>query len=885
MYQFQSPLEVSDFSGGITDNYIDCPLNQYQKADNLLIEKNKKLISRYGTVIYDSSATRITGNARIGAMINHPASELWFQTGAEIYRITGGAFSELVGPVDSNNFMSASTVSNYISHSQWQNHVYAVSDGMDDPKKIYKDSGGTWRLRSAGLPALELEGAIDLANAIRTAYEAHRANATEHTAADSTNVISAPAAHSLATLITLVTELLTDFNAHEADDDAGAGSFHDAQEAGDATLSSTAAPTTLAECITRLADLRSKYNTHDADTTSHDVGSQHQVSAQKLPTITSGAGALTFIYAFFYRYTYTVGDVTFENVSSVATVSQGSLDSGTKSIANIPAIANGSTRCWDTSTITVEIYRTIASGTTFYRVGSVTNGTTTFSDTVSDANLVNNQRIYTDGGVLEHDQPPPAKFCVIVNDIGWFFGVKEGSTTHATRWRQSLPGNPDACPESLSDDVETDFTGASSIGVYPIAFCRNRVYRMEGFYDRFGRGNVQEREISREKGTVSHNSIVRIPATAFSPAGLVFAGTDGFYFTDGYSVKPISTHLVTSYKALVTTTAQEKRIYGRYDSAENRVYWAMSATSSSTDNDKLFVLDLNFPPVKDTEWVFTTMSNSNSWGASAIEFYGTTFVVADYRGYVFKFDTSTLTDPKVDTGVAVSSWSTSAITYDYRSFATTFGSVSTFKFIPSITMQCKNRGNVSIQIKSNNEDSGVFRDLKEVRVRDGITWGDPNVEWNDPDINYLWNSSKIIRVLRLFPSGHLRTVYKQIQITNSDTIIYNSDTLGVATSSGSANTMTLDDVSQTLPTDIVDYKVAFSNDSYENEFTISARNSATQLTYSDGSNLAPTASGLGWIIRGTRKSEQINLLSFALNFAPVYQHQDAYRGNTGGNAS
>ena len=39
-----------------------------------------------------------------------------------------------------------------------------------------------------------------------------------------------------------------------------------------------------------------------------------------------------------------------------------------------------------------------------------------------------------------------------------------------------------------------------------------------------------------------------------------------------------------------------------------------------------------------------------------------------------------------------------------------------------------------------------------------------------------------------------------------------------------------------------------------------------------------------WQIVGYRKDEQLNLLSYALNFAPVYQHQDVYRGNTGGNA-
>lgn len=886
-YQFQQPLEIADFSGGITDNYIDCPPTQYQKGDNFLIEKNRKLLSRSGLVIYDSSATRITGNTRIGHMINHPGDELWFQTVTKLYRITGGAFSELQGPVDSNPFMAATAVTDYVSSSQWKNHVYSVSTAFDNPKKTYKDSGGTWRLRNAGLPNIEQQGAIALANDIRTEYIAHIADAAEHTTADTTNTISAAAAHDFDSLITLVTELLTDFNAHEADDDAGAGSFHQAAEAGDATLTSTTAPTTVAECLTLLDDLKSKYNTHDADATSHTTGGTHAVSVVRVPAI-ANAGADTFIYTFHYKYEYTVGDVTFQDLSSVVQVTQGSLASGTKAISSIPVIGNGTNQCWDTGTITVEIYRTVNNGTTSYYVGSVTNGTTTFSDTVSDANIVTNPVLYTDGGVLEYDQPPPAKYVVVVNDIAWYAHIKEGTDTYPTRFRPSVKGNPDGAPASFSEDVETDITGIASVGIYPIVFSRNAVYRVEGFYDELGRGNIEKREISREKGCISNNGIVNIPATGFSPAGVVFPGRDGFYFSDGYDVRQISTHIIPTYENCVSSAANELKFTGRYDAQNNRVYWSCfddSVTPNDTDNNRMFILDLNFQPTRETEWVFTTFStDSGTWGASAFAFYDNVLVISDYRGYVFKFDENTLTDPKVDTSTAVANWDTKAIVWDYRGFATTFGTTAVFKFIPSITLQAKNQGNVSIQIKSNNEDSGNFRSLKEIRLRSGITWGDPNVIWGDDTFDYEWNTSKIIRTLRLFPTGHLRCIYKQIQITNSDTIIYNSDTFGLGTSDNSASTLTLNDGTQVLPTDIVGYYVAFDSDNYTNTFEITSRDSATQLTFSDTSILAPDDSTAKWIIRGTRKDEQLNLLSYAINFAPVYQHQDVYRGNTGGNA-
>ncbi len=56
--------------------------------------------------------------------------------------------------------------------------------------------------------------AYTLANELKTDYEVHRASAVYHSAADTTNTISASNASTTATLIALVNELKTDFNAH-----------------------------------------------------------------------------------------------------------------------------------------------------------------------------------------------------------------------------------------------------------------------------------------------------------------------------------------------------------------------------------------------------------------------------------------------------------------------------------------------------------------------------------------------------------------------------------------------------------------------------------------------------------------------------------------------
>jgi len=879
MYQFQPALEVSDFSGGMTDNYIDTALNRFQIGDNLLIEKNKKLLSRNGTIIYDVDNEQIpAGNQRVGVLFKHPADQLFVQSARNLYYIASGSFNTLQGPADSNPAFSANATTNYVSFANWQNHTYLTSNSFADTIKVYKDSSSTFRVNTAGLPEIELEGAIDLANAIRTAYIAHIADASEHTtAADTVNTISAAAAHDFDSLVTLVTELLVDYDAHEADAELGAAwAYHEAQEASDHSLSSIVAPKTLTECLTKLDDLRTKFQAHDADGTAHGTGAQHQLTAFRVPQFSVTGSDGTYLYKFVYSHTYTVGDVTFKVFGPTSdSISVASNAPGTINISQIPVISNGSTRCYDTATIKVEVYRTIVAGTQFYYVGEVDNGTTTFADTVTDANLQLNILLYTEGGVQSNNPPPKAKYVHVVNDIAWYCNVKEGTVNYNNRIRPSKPGSPDSCPEENAEDVEDAITGISSVNYYPIVFCRNRAYRLEGIIDELGRGVIEKRDISRTDGCISHLGIVQIPQ------GLVFPGEDQFYFTDGYSIQGISNQLIETYKDIVETAGQEPRIYGKYDSINNRVYWAVTTNSSNSDNDKIFVLDLTWGISEES--TFTTISNVDSWRPTSLEIQGGDFVIGDSRGYLFKFDANSFTDPDIDTAVAASSWNTNAMIWDYKGFASTFGSISLFKFIPSITLQAKNQTNATIQIKSNNDDGGNFKNLKEIRFRNNITWGDPEVLWNSPPPDYLWNVAPVVKSLRLFPQGR-RCIYKQIEVTNAYTIIYNSDSLSTADVDSTAKTVTLTDIAISLPSDIVNYFISFESDGYANEFVISVRNSATQLTFLDNSNLSEDITAGKWEIKGYRKGEVLNLLSYGINWAPVPQHQEVWRGVTGGNA-
>lgn len=878
MYSFENPLEISDFSKGVTDNYIEGGPSEAQTVDNLLVQKNSKLKSRPGRTFYISAAqAQITaGNSRVSALIKHVVNrQILAQSAAYLNYNSSGTWTSLLGPVSSNTPLGSTTTSNFASWSDYKGHTFITTDAFPDVVKVYRDQNAAYQVRTAGLPRVDLEGAIDLANSIKSKFNSHRADVGAHlTLADTVNVINATDAYDEATLITLTNQIVTKYAAHNADAALAASwVYHDGQNSTSHTLSSTTTATTIDQCITLLDDIKTKFNGHDADSGSHGTTSNWQVTVVRSPAITSAAGTATYLYKFLYYYSYFIDDVQWEDFGPTYQVTHSSAGTGTKSIASIPAIANGTTRCYDTANITCKIYRTVDGGTTFYYVGQVTNGTTTYSDTTSDATLQTSTQLYTAGGVLDNDPPPKCKYLTVVNDVGVYANLKIGSANYPNSFITSIPGDVDSVPGSFQDEVELPITGISSIGVYPIVFCRNRFYRLEGSIDEQGRGTVLKREVSRVKGCISNNSIVQIPE------GLVFAGEDGFYFTDGYSVQPISIHLVETYKEIVATSANETRIYGEYDSQENRVYWCCNLDSSVSENDSIFVLDLNYG--LSPKSVYTTMSGvSTSMRPSALAFYQNTMLQGDSRGYVFKFSASTATDPKVNTAVSASSWEVYPIIYNYKSSALNFGTNDRFKFIPTITLESRNDVNATIQIKSNNNNSGQFTTLKEVRSRSLITWGDASIPWNPADTNYPWNVSKIIIAKRRFPQGEMRCLLKQIQITNAFTNIYNSDTYGSATVDSSAKTAT---ISGTFPTDIVDYYISFDTDTYTNNYLITARNSGTVLTYTDSNNTTTTGTKK-WLIRGYKKGELVYLISYGIRYAFIGQIQTPWRGDDGTNA-
>lgn len=887
--------DIKLFNGGITDLYLDAPLNKAQELDNFLIKDNGKLETVPGTDTYsnadgDTLYQSPAGIQRIGSFPKLENDVMFHQSARRLFYESSAAWTELTGP-SSNPAQAASGTGHYASWAEWNSHLLLTNDAFGSPMKIYRDNNSVLRVRNAGLPKVTLTACIAMANDLKSKFNSHILDASEHTTGlDTTNTISSDDAYDFPSLVTLVTEMLTDYDAHEGDAElASAWAYHVAQEGSDHSLSSTVAPITLAEVVTRLDDFKAKFNAHDADGTAHGTDSEYQSSKYSAPQLASAGGSgNTYLYYICARYKYKVGNVDFidRGPTYLMTASNvGTPNGNTITISQIPVIANGTTQNFDTANIVWEIYRTVASGITAYYVTEVTNGTTSTTDANSDATISvsSNTVLYTDGGIKDLDPPPHSKYVTVVGDIAWYGHCKEGGQIQKSRLRQSIKFDIDGCPESFYIDLEDEIVGLGAVGIYPIAFCKNHIYRIEGFKDLRGQGVINKREIARGIGGINHLSIVN------TFRGTFFGGTTGWYWTDGFQVKKISKGLNATYRSITNTSTKRAKMYGYFDADKDRIYWATQFNSSSSDNDSFFILDLKWPFLTEDETaVFTTITPApTSWSPTAISTdTANKLVIGDRQGYIFEFDTNELTNPKIDTSLSPSSWQDTAITFDYKGPAINMGDANNRKIATYLTVVADNVTPLSLSAKRNNEDSGYFKALAEIRTRDNIVWKDPFAPvWKPTPDGYPWKTFPLIREKRRFPRETLKFLYVQIQLTNSNTIIYKSDDYGTATVANDGSSTSTATLSGSLdwPTDIVDYSIAFESDSYTKEYVITAR-SATIATFTDVTQSAVAGSLKKWVIKGTRKKERLNLNSYSIEWEPATSSHSHYRGETGGNA-
>lgn len=595
----------------------------------------------------------------------------------------------------------------------------------------------------------------------------------------------------------------------------------------------------------------------------------------------SGSGTYgLYTYAIHYEYKYLVGDVEFVMRGAVEVSQTSSVQmNGINAIElSFDAFDQSSTTAnFDVGNIKLRIFRSVANGTVMYHVADIDATDTTYTDTSSDELILDGEFVYITGGQVDYEPAPLAKYCTILNGIAYYANFKETeASTNALTYRiqQSIPSAPYSTSSSFYVDVDGEITGINRFANYPIVFTQSRVYRLEGNFNADGTGYIRSREIGSTTGCVSNNSIVR------TPDGLFFAGVDGFYFTDGQSVKKISRHLDTTYPKLVRNIAAKQAIQGQLDEISGRIFWTVSSGAYGNGCDKVFVLDPYWG--MSDQMTFTTLSGGADWTCSSILFNREVWYRASIGGYTYVHSSDFYTDPVEVPSATADTWASAAVIYDWSSAAINFGTDVLRKWVTQIVAVFKNETNLSVAPFSCNDVSDDWRPMKPVRHRGNLVWGQPDAIWGGAE--FVWRDTGNIIAKRMFPAGTLRCTHKQVKFTNSNTVIIRSDDYAPAIINSANGTFLLTNYpSDSWPPDIVGYSMCIEHDGYVREYEI--------LSVTDDTVIVDNTAGTlmngtwKWIVKGYRKGEKFVLDAVTLNFTMFGDSQTGYqRSEEGGNA-
>lgn len=614
-----------------------------------------------------------------------------------------------------------------------------------------------------------------------------------------------------------------------------------------------------------------------------DNAGEPQIFEAGLPMIAAGAifpaggGANQYLYKIVYKQTYlTTGNVTFLDYGPTSAAVAVNV-AGLINITSIPVLLNGAASNYRTANIVVEIFRTVSNGNVFYSVGEIPNGTTSYSDSMSDATLLNRDTLYTTGGISENDPPPRCLSLHITSqNVAYYANILDATNQAlSTRVIQSIQSDVDSVPEAYFIDMIEPIVGISSTKSNTVVFCAGSVYRLDGSIDELGRGGISSERISDTAGCISTSSIVQ------ALDGVFWLGPTAAYFTDGYKVVRLNSDFSKTYKTWTTTdgatdTLRTRKFQGKYDRVKNRIWWTIQPGGGLEGEVSLcYILDLSWGVKEDA--TFTTASGV-SFVPTAIEFVNGDMIRCDSRGYVLYHQDEIHADKRIDVTIDPTAWADETIIYYLETAAFNFGVSSARKFVLGASITCESTTNLSLQLVSNNDSGRVIAPLSPIRYRGNLTWGEVDVYWGDPSLS--WDLRGLISEKRRMPARSLRCVYKSLILTNAHVVILNSEFLGVATVNGAASTVVLGGAFE-WPGNSVGYFIYFEIDNYVTGYEVLVR-SDTTLVFADLLSTAPTVVGSNWVLRGTPKGEILNLLNLTINYEVAGPTLHAYTNTDSG---
>jgi hypothetical protein len=188
--------------------------------------------------------------------------------------------------------------------------------------------------------------------------------------------------------------------------------------------------------------------------------------------------------------------------------------------------------------VVIELYRTEAAGTIFYKITEVdspvsndkTTDIVTINDTLSDADLIDNEVLYTTGGVLDNIAAPACSIIESASNRIFLAGLEDGNKIAFSKIR--FDGFPVEFNDGLTLQVNSKggpITALKTMDEKVIIFKESAIFYLSGD----GPNNIGQQDtfinpelISSDIGCTNVNSVV------LTPQGLMFKSSKGIYLLD-----------------------------------------------------------------------------------------------------------------------------------------------------------------------------------------------------------------------------------------------------------------------------------------------------------------------------------------------------------------
>lgn len=483
-----------------------------------------------------------------------------------------------------------------------------------------------------------------------------------------------------------------------------------------------------------------------------------RVVSEPVVTPSSNDGE-SYVYAFVYEYEYFIGTTKFIDQGEPIYISvPDGADSftGSHDISGYLELTNGVNRNYDTINLKKKIYRTVTNGTTYYLVDTIDNNVTTYTDTTNDDDLTSGAILYTQGGIKANQLPPPAKYITSNNNIVYYANIIESAEAKPYRLRFSKAGDPDSVPATFFEDFESEITGIASIDDRTVVFTDKKSIALSGFLDDLGRGTITRKSIA-DVGCVSNGSLVTTQDYIY------WFAESGIYRTNGVQHEKLTNHLDETYQEWTSSEFKQRRIYGRYDSVNQRVFWCIN--EGSVDNDTILVYD-------EINGGFTRQNSGPDMEPTSIIFKEQEMIRADQDGYVFVHNQNQFSDLVKSDTLAPADWWSKAIPYDWKHIAWDMGDSERLKWLSKINLVGRPETAVYLEPRTYREGSRDYYAMASIRFNPLMNWGDVINEWGQAGNR--WNSVDYLNTSKRTHRRAKRATHVQMSLASSYVTIQKS---------------------------------------------------------------------------------------------------------------